>query len=191
MRTMLRIASVYLAVLAGGVRAGGVQGPSLGTAPPTAQEVMARVAANQDAAEAERAHYVYVRHARMASRKGKTVQCEELTDYRITPSSDGSHEELLKLDGRLRVKGKYVIYNALKPDDGDKAGKDKDGKGTPPQDEDTSGKAGQDRGIHERAATDKDAGDAKNENAAKGDDDTISVSIGEEGVDRGRAENMG
>lgn len=92
---------------------------------PSAQELMARVAANQDQAEAERAHYVYVQHAKMASRKGKTVQCEELTDYRITPSSDGSHDELLKLDGRLRVKGKYVSYNRLESED-KKAGVEND-----------------------------------------------------------------
>jgi hypothetical protein len=82
-----------------------------------ADAIMARVAGNQDQAEAERAHYVYVQHAKMASRKGRTVLCEELTDYRITPSSDGSHEELLKLDGRLRVKGKYVSYKTLESDD--------------------------------------------------------------------------
>jgi hypothetical protein len=84
---------------------------------PSAEAIMARVAANQDQAEAERSHYVYVQHARMASRKGSTVMCEELTDYRITPSAEGFHEELLKVEGRLRVKGKYESYNALLPDD--------------------------------------------------------------------------
>jgi len=82
---------------------------------PSAEAIMARVAANQDQAEAQRAHYVYVQHARMASRKGSTVQCEELTDYRITPSAEGFHEELLKVEGRLRVNGKYQSYNALLP----------------------------------------------------------------------------
>src|ERR1700746_3871110 len=106
MRTMLRMAVVCLPALAGGSLCVG-----WAQAPETAESIMARVAANQDASEAERAHYVYVQHTKMASRKGKTVQCEELTDYRITPSSDGSHDELLKLDGRLRVKGKYVTYN--------------------------------------------------------------------------------
>ena len=46
---------------------------------------MNRVAVNQDTAEAERAHYVYVQHAKMTSRRGKTVMCEEITDYRFTP----------------------------------------------------------------------------------------------------------
>jgi hypothetical protein len=61
--------------------------------------------------------YVYVQHARMTSGKGRTVLCEELTDYRITPSSEGSHDELLKLDGRIRVKGKYISYHSLEKDE--------------------------------------------------------------------------
>src|SRR5438045_3761894 len=36
----------------------------------TAEQIMARVAANQDRAEAERSHYVYVQHAKMTSRRG-------------------------------------------------------------------------------------------------------------------------
>jgi hypothetical protein len=86
-------------------------------AAPSAEAIMARVAANQDQAEAERLRYVYVQHARMTSGKGRTVFCEELTDYRITPSSEGSHDELLKLDGRVRVKGKYISYHSLDKDE--------------------------------------------------------------------------
>jgi hypothetical protein len=79
-------------------------------APPTAETIMARVAANQDTAEAERSHYVYVQHALSSSRKGRTVMCEEITDSRITPSATGSHIEMLKLDGRQLRKDKYVTY---------------------------------------------------------------------------------
>jgi hypothetical protein len=85
---------------------------------PTAEAIMARVAANQDQAEAARANYVYVQHAKMVSRRGGTVMCEEFTDYRVTPSSDGSHEELLKLEGRQLSNHKYVPYTALSPDQG-------------------------------------------------------------------------
>ena len=81
---------------------------------------MARVAVNQDQAEAERARYVYVQHAKMVSRRGGTVMCEEITDYRFTPSSDGSHEELLKVDGRFLKEHKYVTYTVLLPRDEDK-----------------------------------------------------------------------
>ncbi len=80
---------------------------------PTADAIMARVAGNQDRAEAERGHYVYVQHARVISRKGNTVMCEEVTDSRITPSASGSHADLLKLEGRLLVKKRYVPYSAL------------------------------------------------------------------------------
>jgi hypothetical protein len=87
---------------------------------PSADSVMKQVAANQDAAEAERAHYIYVQHAKMVSRRGNTIQCEEITDYRFAPSLDGSHEELLKVDGRFLRQHKYVPYAALLPRDEDK-----------------------------------------------------------------------
>ncbi|HEY4355450.1 MAG TPA: hypothetical protein VGN16_06865 [Acidobacteriaceae bacterium] len=74
---------------------------------------MARVAANQDRAEADRAHYVYVQHARVTSRKGSKIMCEETTDSRVTPSDKGSEQKIVKLDGRLLVKGRYVTYTAL------------------------------------------------------------------------------
>jgi len=80
---------------------------------PSAESVMSRVAANQDASDAERTHYVYVQHARMSSRKGKTVLCEEITDYRFTPAADGTHEQLLKVDGRMLKNKKYVSYDKL------------------------------------------------------------------------------
>jgi hypothetical protein len=176
---------------------------------PSAQEIMARVAANQDQAEAERAHYVYVQHAKMASRKGRTVLCEELTDYRITPSSDGSHDELLKLDGRLRVKGEYVSYNALKPDDDDQSGKkekdaaegdskdkdsksedskDKDSKDKGPKSKDPNDKGSKDEGSKSENSKGKDS--KGNDSTDKDDHDSISVTLGEDGMDRDLVENM-
>ena len=138
---------------------------------------MARVGVNQDASEGERAHYVYVQHTKMASRKGKTVQCEELTDYRITPSSDGSHDELLKLDGRLRVKGKYITYNTLEPPD-HKNEWDKDDKGPAADNKDAKDKA-----AKGQSAKSKDAEET-------GDSDAISAKIEDEGMDRDLVENM-
>jgi len=55
--------------------------------------------------------------------------CEEITDYRMTPSQDGSHEELLKVEGRYLKAHKFLTYTALLPRDEDKpkdANKDKD-----------------------------------------------------------------
>jgi hypothetical protein len=85
--------------------------------PLTADAIMSRVAANQDKSEADRAHYVYVQHAHIASRKGKTVRCEEITDTRVTPTDSGSQQQLLKLDGRLLQKGKIITYTTLRKDD--------------------------------------------------------------------------
>ena len=84
---------------------------------PSAESIMARVAANQDQAEAERAHYVYVQHAKMVSRHGKTVKCEEITDYRFTPSMDGTKEDLLKVEGRYLKDHRYLTYTKLLPHD--------------------------------------------------------------------------
>ena len=90
---------------------------------------MNRVAINQDTAEAERAHYVYVQHAKMTSRRGNTVMCEEITDYRFTPAADGTDEQLLKVDGKFLKNHKFINYSKLLPRDEDKpkdAGKDSD-----------------------------------------------------------------
>jgi hypothetical protein len=89
------------------------QQPAAAVPLPDAAGIMARVAANQDRSESERAHYVYVQHARVASRTGKTVRCEEITDSRVTPSATGSTQQLLKLEGRVLVKHKYVSYTQL------------------------------------------------------------------------------
>lgn len=79
----------------------------------TAADIMARVAANQDRSEAARAHYVYVQHSRTLSRKGKTIHCDEVADFRITPTDKGSDQKLLTLDGRLLYKGKTLRYTQL------------------------------------------------------------------------------
>ena len=82
-------------------------------AAPTAEAIMAKVAAHQDTAEDARRHYVYLQHAKVVCRKGRTVMCEEITDSRIAPTEKAYHAELVKLDGRLLRKGKYVTYTHL------------------------------------------------------------------------------
>ncbi|QNI36793.1 hypothetical protein [Edaphobacter albus] len=79
----------------------------------TADAIMARVAVNQDRAEAERVHYVYIQYARVLSRRGSTLMCEEINDSRVTPSASGSDIQLLHLDGRLLHQDQYVTYNTL------------------------------------------------------------------------------
>jgi len=95
--------------------------PALAQQPLTADAIMAQVAANQDKSETARSHYLYTQHAHIASRKGKTIHCEETTDTRITPTPTGSDQQLLKLDGRLLQKGKYITYNQLPPPEKPKA----------------------------------------------------------------------
>jgi hypothetical protein len=109
------VSAVVAAFVLGGVLAACEQ-PKPASGAPSAAEIMAGVAVNQDRAEAERAHYVYLQHSTMSSRRGSSVMCEEVTDYRITPSDSSMHDELVKLDGRLRVKGDYVTYHTLAPD---------------------------------------------------------------------------
>jgi len=92
---------------------------------PTAVAIMAKVAANQDQSEAERVHYLYIQHAHVTSRAGKTIHCEETTDTRIAPTATGYNHQLLKLDGRVLLKHQYIAYTQLpgsKSHDGDASG---------------------------------------------------------------------
>ncbi len=132
---------------------------------------MARVAENQDHAEAERSRYVYVQHAKMVSRRGNTVMCEEITDYRMTPSSDGSKEQLLNLDGRQLTKNQYIPYHALPPAQA-KAAKEETRKEEKPQD-----------------AQPKQE-DGKDPQKKEDDHDTIRVTVKDDSMDRDIVENM-
>ena len=84
----------------------------------TADEIMARVATNQDRTEAARMRYIYQQHIRMVSRKpGGKVMCEEVTDSRVSPKQKESQQQLLTLDGRYWQKGRYVHYTTLQEHD--------------------------------------------------------------------------
>jgi len=108
---------------------------SVTPATPTAEEIMSKVAANQDRTEAARTHYIYLQHIRTVSRKpGGRVMCEEITDSRVSPRAKGSHQELLTLDGRYWQKGQYVHYTTLQDDNTsskDAAPKSAEPKGDP------------------------------------------------------------
>ncbi len=90
---------------------------------PTAESIMAKVAANQEKAETERGRYLYVQHADVSSRKGRKIMCEELTDFRVVPTSGGSNTVLLKLDGKLWHKEAYIHYDRLEEPKKDAAAK--------------------------------------------------------------------
>jgi hypothetical protein len=108
MRRLLLAAAI--AVLAGPA----MQAQTVAPSTPNADEIMAKVAANQDRTEAARLHYIYLQHIRMVSRKpGGKLMCEEVTDSRVSPQQKGSYQELLTLDGRYWQKGRYVHYTTL------------------------------------------------------------------------------
>jgi hypothetical protein len=143
---------------------------------PSVDSIMTRVAVNQDAAEAERAHYVYVQHAKMSSRRGKAMMCEEITDYRFTPSANDTHEELLKVDGRFLKNHKYVNYTALLPRDENK-----------PKDADK----GKDKNEDQSSANEKDAKEKKDKAKEKDKDtDPIFDPNSDETLDRDLVENI-
>jgi hypothetical protein len=151
--------------------------PPTAEALPIAESVMARVAANQDASEAERSHYVYVQHARMSSRKGKTILCEEITDYRFTPSAGETHEQLLKVDGRMLKNKKYVTYDKLLPSDNSKP---KSAEGDQSKEKDAKA-ADSDRSKEQKSDGKKDK---------KKDKDPVFDPDSDETIDRDLVENM-
>jgi hypothetical protein len=82
---------------------------SAGQSPPSENEIMSRVAANQDRAVKQRAEYVYRQQIRVISRKtnGRLMR-DETTDYLVTPTPDGTKKELKQVVGRAWSKGHYT-----------------------------------------------------------------------------------
>lgn len=74
---------------------------------------MVKVAANQDRAIADRTHYTYLQNADVATHRGHKILCREITESRVTPSSDASAQELLTLTGTVWVKNQYLNYSQL------------------------------------------------------------------------------
>lgn len=81
--------------------------------PPSVEQIMARVAANQDRGQTARAEYIYQQRIRVATLRtnGKLVR-EETTDYLVTPTPDGTKKELKHIDGRYWHKGKYLEFHS-------------------------------------------------------------------------------
>jgi hypothetical protein len=146
---------------------------------PTAADIMTRVAKHQDASQAERARYLYTQHTKTSSRKGKAVMCEEITDYRITPTPDGTHAELIKVDGRVLIDHKFVPYAALLPSDDNKKSDDK-GKEESSKEQKPAGDNGKTNDTHGQATN----------SAAKKDSANPAPTPGGDGIDRNIVENM-
>src|SRR5579864_5665662 len=77
----------------------------------TADQIMNRLALNQDQANAVRRQYVYKQHIRVVSRKtnGKVMR-DEAADYDVVPSEKGSSKKLTQLLGRFWNKDQYSTY---------------------------------------------------------------------------------
>ena len=77
----------------------------------TAENIMDRVAANQDRSEKLRNQYVYQQRIHVVTRKtnGKVLR-EETADYDVVPNPDGTVRTLEQLTGRYSHKGKYVDF---------------------------------------------------------------------------------
>jgi hypothetical protein len=77
----------------------------------TADQIMARVAANQDQSEELRKQYVYRQHTHIVTHKPKgRLLREETADYDVTPTPDGTQKQLKLLTGRYWNKGKYETF---------------------------------------------------------------------------------
>jgi hypothetical protein len=77
----------------------------------SADDIMARVAANQDRGEELRRHYVYRQHTHIVTHKPKgRLLREETADYDVVPVPDGTQKELKLLTGRYWNKGKYETF---------------------------------------------------------------------------------
>lgn len=80
--------------------------------PPSAEAIMARVAANQDRAESLRAEYIYKQHVHIAMRKpGGKVMREEDADYEVVPDPNGLKKERKSISGRYWHKGEYHSFS--------------------------------------------------------------------------------
>jgi hypothetical protein len=76
------------------------------------QEIMAKVAANQDRAQEMRAAFVYHQDLllRMLRGNGKTAR-EEEREYTVTPTPSGTEKQLTKFSGRYEKGGKLIDYD--------------------------------------------------------------------------------
>ncbi len=78
----------------------------------TADEIMARVAENQDRAQKLRGAYVYEQEIRVRLFKGKNKLVREETRwYAVTPTAEGVKRELSKFLGRVRWKKDLLDYH--------------------------------------------------------------------------------
>lgn len=108
----MRISRLFGILLVAGVSFAQSAPPEPAKEPLTAEEIMARVAANQDRSEVSRKEYVYRQHVHILSHrpKGRLLR-EETADYDVVPTPDGTEKKLTQLSGRYLSKGKYDTFS--------------------------------------------------------------------------------
>jgi hypothetical protein len=90
----------------------------------SADEIMKRVAENQDRAQKERLNYLYDQHVKVSARRtdGKLAR-EEVADYTVTPAAKGAERKQTAIRGRYLNHGVYQEFNGEPvPDSGLDAG---------------------------------------------------------------------
>ncbi len=119
---MVRLLTLLLAT---GLAHGQSAQPEVQSGPLKAEDIMARVAANQDRSEASRKEYVYKQHIHIATHKPKSrMMREETADYDVVPLPDGTQKQLKSLTGRYWNKDKYVDFQGDAGHEADKTDAD-------------------------------------------------------------------
>ena len=85
----------------------------------TAEEIMARVATNQDRSQVLRKEYVYKQHIHILTHKGARLMREETADYDVVPTPDGTEKQQKLLSGRYWHKGTYERFESDNVPDAD------------------------------------------------------------------------
>lgn len=111
MATVFLMVCLLAVLLAPGLAAGKDAQPEVQPETLKADEIMARVAANQDHSEALRKEYVYKQHIHIVTYKPKSgMMREENADYDVVSMPNGIQKQLKLLTGRYWNKGKYVDF---------------------------------------------------------------------------------
>jgi hypothetical protein len=107
-RLMVRLLAFLLAT---GLAHGQSAQPEVQPEPLKADDIMARVAANQDRSEALRKEYAYKQHIHIATHKPNSrMMREETAEYDVVPLENGTQRQLKLLTGRYWNKDKYVDF---------------------------------------------------------------------------------
>jgi hypothetical protein len=82
-----------------------------GTPPPSAPEIMHRVAENQDREQAARNQFIYQQAIHRTARRkdGKLIK-EEFWTYTVIPNAKGTEKKLISVKGRYLKSGKYLAF---------------------------------------------------------------------------------